>query len=726
MNQMENSEDDTIKEDEAPATEESNTVEDEQVEQETKPEVKQNVSSAGASRVDSPISDTDELDEEKSFDVSKTSENTDDKKTGKKTSEAHEEGEASDEGEVDDPGVEKEDPEEGELEDGEVDEDEDGDKNSKSGQICKYFYKGQCTWGSHCRFIHPGSVDKGNYDMFDGSKGKKEEPAVPTSVQLQRDVKLAPPLRTAATRPPRPRTPPPVPAAPLIVPPMNLFARIIPQADFFPAVIEPPRRESAWEKSLRSAKILSQAAAKKRDAMEDKMHGLGDAFDPELENEFRQKELQPFPFNEVGRQRVPFPAFAVRNDFEAAQREARRMNFNNFGNGREMMDRMEPRRRSPPGPTDMRRNLSDRSLNDRNMNDRMNQRNRAPDEWRDPWMRSRSPINRDRRREDPSKWERPERPARKPTVKPPRSRSGSPISKTSKISATSRISDVSGPKGATQRRSGESPRRTAPPQRAPSGSPISSPSHHSPRSSPSKSPSPAPLLRRDSATFDRQKRLSNTSAITPPRNGASRKREPNSRNGRAAKKAHEGSPISSVGSRISSAEEVDTEEEGPRTPPIDDEGESTAEESQDEERPSRRRQHSGSPISPEGSPERTQSPAEQPSEEPDRKKLKKSHKPIKLTIGIKAERRNPLAAFGLMAEDDENDPDKAAADAPSRPEPTSVEDRSSPLSDEEIPQKAKAPSSQEADKAQKREELLRQLKAVEEAIARKKAAKATE
>ena len=58
-----------------------------------------------------------------------------------------------------------------------MDEDEDGDKNSKSNQICKYFYKGQCTWGSHCRFIHPGSVDKGNYDMFEGAKQKKEEPA---------------------------------------------------------------------------------------------------------------------------------------------------------------------------------------------------------------------------------------------------------------------------------------------------------------------------------------------------------------------------------------------------------------------------------------------------------------------------------------------------------------------------------------------------------------------
>ena len=100
------------------------------------------------------------------------------------------------------------------------------------------------------------------------------------NAQVRRDVSKAPPQRTAATRPPRPRTPPPVSVAPLIVPP---FGRIIPPVDFFPGGIEPPRRESAWEKGFRSAKNLAQAAAKKRDAMEDKMHGLGDAFEPEFE-----------------------------------------------------------------------------------------------------------------------------------------------------------------------------------------------------------------------------------------------------------------------------------------------------------------------------------------------------------------------------------------------------------------------------------------------------------
>ena len=36
---------------------------------------------------------------------------------------------------------------------------------------CIYYYfshysKGQCTWGASCRFVHPGVLDKGNYNMF--------------------------------------------------------------------------------------------------------------------------------------------------------------------------------------------------------------------------------------------------------------------------------------------------------------------------------------------------------------------------------------------------------------------------------------------------------------------------------------------------------------------------------------------------------------------------------
>ena len=54
------------------------------------------------------------------------------------------------------------------LEEGEVsDEDEESRKERLKPQpICRFYSKGQCTWGASCRFVHPGVLDKGNYNMF--------------------------------------------------------------------------------------------------------------------------------------------------------------------------------------------------------------------------------------------------------------------------------------------------------------------------------------------------------------------------------------------------------------------------------------------------------------------------------------------------------------------------------------------------------------------------------
>ena len=54
------------------------------------------------------------------------------------------------------------------LEEGEVsDEDEESRKERLKPQpVCRFYSKGQCTWGSSCRFVHPGVLDKGNYNMF--------------------------------------------------------------------------------------------------------------------------------------------------------------------------------------------------------------------------------------------------------------------------------------------------------------------------------------------------------------------------------------------------------------------------------------------------------------------------------------------------------------------------------------------------------------------------------
>ena len=55
-----------------------------------------------------------------------------------------------------------------ELEEGEVsDEDEESRKERLKPQpVCRFYSKGQCTWGASCRFVHPGVLDKGNYNMF--------------------------------------------------------------------------------------------------------------------------------------------------------------------------------------------------------------------------------------------------------------------------------------------------------------------------------------------------------------------------------------------------------------------------------------------------------------------------------------------------------------------------------------------------------------------------------
>ena len=63
--------------------------------------------------------------------------------------------------------------EEEELEEGELSDDEGGDARKerlKPQPVCRFYSKGQCTWGNSCRFMHPGVLDKGNYSMFSEPK----------------------------------------------------------------------------------------------------------------------------------------------------------------------------------------------------------------------------------------------------------------------------------------------------------------------------------------------------------------------------------------------------------------------------------------------------------------------------------------------------------------------------------------------------------------------------
>lgn len=49
-----------------------------------------------------------------------------------------------------------------ELEEGEVtDEDDARPEETEPRPVCRFFSRGQCTWGASCRFLHPGVTDKG-------------------------------------------------------------------------------------------------------------------------------------------------------------------------------------------------------------------------------------------------------------------------------------------------------------------------------------------------------------------------------------------------------------------------------------------------------------------------------------------------------------------------------------------------------------------------------------
>ncbi|XP_073911587.1 zinc finger CCCH domain-containing protein 18 isoform X4 [Castor canadensis] len=157
----------------------------------------------------------------------------------------------------------KKDDDDGEIDDGEIDDDdlEEGevkdpsDRKVRPRPTCRFFMKdvvtplstllppipnsipfrgqvkGNCTWGMNCRFIHPGVNDKGNYSLI-----TKADPFPPNG---------APPLGPHPLMPANPWGGP-------------VVDEILP-----PPPPEPPT-ESAWERGLRHAKeVLKKATIRK-------------------------------------------------------------------------------------------------------------------------------------------------------------------------------------------------------------------------------------------------------------------------------------------------------------------------------------------------------------------------------------------------------------------------------------------------------------------------------
>jgi len=113
-----------------------------------------------------------------------------------------------------------------ELEDGEISDEDEALKNERlePKPVCRFFSKGQCTWGSSCRFLHPGVLDKGNYSMFAAPR-----PILPGESSEDAEV---------ARKPEEP-----VPMVP-------------PKA---------PEQESAWERGMRQAKEMRRRSSKRRE-----------------------------------------------------------------------------------------------------------------------------------------------------------------------------------------------------------------------------------------------------------------------------------------------------------------------------------------------------------------------------------------------------------------------------------------------------------------------------
>lgn len=124
-----------------------------------------------------------------------------------------------------------------ELEDGEVtDGDDKRPEESEPKAVCRFFTRGQCTWGMSCRFLHPGTTDKGNYTMFDMVR----------PISVPRAAPIAPVYDYRNDRPPIHHMPPHAYGHPGRIPP----------------VID---SESAWERGLRTAKEMMRKANKRKE-----------------------------------------------------------------------------------------------------------------------------------------------------------------------------------------------------------------------------------------------------------------------------------------------------------------------------------------------------------------------------------------------------------------------------------------------------------------------------
>jgi nuclear protein NHN1 len=252
-----------------------------------------------------------------------------------------------------------------ELEDGEVtDGDEKRPEESEPKPVCRFYTRGQCTWGVSCRFLHPGVTDKGNYNMFD---------SMVRPVPMPQQQLPMPPFGGPAhfqdyrnDRPPIHHLPPPHHGPPFHGPPGA--ARPPPGGD----------NESAWERGLRHAKEMMRKANKRKEQdmdFEDKKMNLS-ATQEELEkdNYYTRDRASPVESSPPPYGRAPVGA----GPYSPPNKFARMA----YDDGRSIRYRELPAHRMP--------HYEDDDLRKRHMGARGSGREvivQKADEWSDPWSR---------------------------------------------------------------------------------------------------------------------------------------------------------------------------------------------------------------------------------------------------------------------------------------------------------------------------------------------------
>lgn len=248
-----------------------------------------------------------------------------------------------------------------ELEDGEISDEDETLKNERNEPkpVCRFYSKGQCTWGSSCRFLHPGVLDKGNYSMFATPRPiLPGEPDQEEAGQKKDEV-----VEPVMIRPP------------------------------------PPAYETAWERGLRQAKEMRRRSHKRREMdveYEEKKASLSlTQIELDKENDYYARPASPahthdpYADDEYGVNYNTYPPESRRiappppADFVARTEAA-----------------AAGRRYSESPPPRMRRVAPPRSPSPSSKEDAYRQRFRGGEDWADPWMRSKDekPRGRTRRR----------------------------------------------------------------------------------------------------------------------------------------------------------------------------------------------------------------------------------------------------------------------------------------------------------------------------------------